>query len=187
MLIKTGKNSIMSITLKQVLYDQAKTTYKITEKLFQRVENRELSWKPSTGENWMTLSQLLMHCSSFGCGKAMQGFVKGDWGVPKESSSEEVVTSEHIPTLEALPGVESVEQALVLLADDMDLALQCIDEVEEEQLLNKRMPAPWDGPDLYLFQHLLLMIAHLAQHKGQLYYYLKLMGKIVNSGDLWGV
>jgi uncharacterized damage-inducible protein DinB len=37
-----------------------------------------------------------------------------------------------------------------------------------------------------LFEHLLRMIAHLAQHKGQLFYYLKLMGKEVNTSDLWG-
>ena len=30
------------------------------------------------------------------------------------------------------------------------------------------------------------MIAHLAQHKGQLFYYLKLMGKDVKTDDLWG-
>lgn len=28
----------------------------------------------------MSLGQLLMHCSSFGCGKAIQGFVTGEWG-----------------------------------------------------------------------------------------------------------
>jgi hypothetical protein len=30
------------------------------------------------------------------------------------------------------------------------------------------------------------MIRHLAQHKGQLFYYLKLMGRDVDSSDLWG-
>jgi hypothetical protein len=28
---------------------------------------------------------------------------------------------------------------------------------------------------------------HLAQHKGQLFYYLKLQGKPVNTTDLWGM
>jgi len=31
------------------------------------------------------------------------------------------------------------------------------------------------------------MIAHLVQHKGQLFYYLKLMGKDVSTADLWNV
>ncbi len=30
------------------------------------------------------------------------------------------------------------------------------------------------------------MIEHLKQHKGQLFYYLKLQGKPVNTSDLWG-
>jgi uncharacterized damage-inducible protein DinB len=46
--------------------------------------------------------------------------------------------------------------------------------------------APWGGPGASLFQHLLHMVAHLAQHKGQLFYYLKLMGKDLKTGDLWG-
>jgi hypothetical protein len=31
---------------------------------------------------------------------------------------------------------------------------------------------------------LLQMVDHLKQHKGQLFYYLKLQGKILNTGDL---
>jgi uncharacterized damage-inducible protein DinB len=46
--------------------------------------------------------------------------------------------------------------------------------------------APWGGPECTLFQHLLHMVDHLAQHKGQLFYYMKLMGKDVNTSDLWG-
>jgi hypothetical protein len=31
------------------------------------------------------------------------------------------------------------------------------------------------------------MIDHLGQHKGQLFYYLKLRGQNVNTADLYGV
>jgi len=34
--------------------------------------------------------------------------------------------------------------------------------------------------------HLLQMVRHLDQHKGQLFYYLKLQGEPVNTADLWG-
>ena len=87
---------------------------------------------------------------------------------------------------EALPGVESVEQALQLLEDDRRLTLDCIEESDETEILGNRFTAPWGGSAISLFQHLLMMIAHLAQHKGQLFYYLKLMGKDVNTADLWG-
>ena len=46
--------------------------------------------------------------------------------------------------------------------------------------------ATWGGPEMCLFQRPLRMIAHLAQHKGQLFYYLKLMGKDVKTSDLRG-
>ncbi len=168
-------------TLKQVLLNEAESTYAVTEKLFRRVSDTELPWKPITGKNWMSTSQLLMHCSSFGCGKAVQGFVTGNWGTPAPMEAEQ-----HVPPATSLPAVESVEQALDLLADDRKLTLHYIEDVNETDLLAKQIVAPWGGPEASLFQHLSLMIAHLAQHKGQLYYYLKLIGKDVSTKDLWG-
>jgi len=174
-------------TLKQVLLDDAKATYIITEKLFRRVADSDLQWKPTTGEKWMTVGQLLMHCANFGCGKAVRGFVRGRWDLPEGLEPEDSNATQHVLGAEALPSVETVESALRLLANDRRLALRCIGEVETAELLTKRVTAPWGGPELLLFQHLLLMIAHLAQHKGQLFYYLKLMGKDLNTSDLWGV
>jgi hypothetical protein len=49
------------------------------------------------------------------------------------------------------------------------------------------MIAPWGGRERSLFQQFLEMLKHLAQHKGQFFYYLKLMGKDVKTADLWGV
>jgi len=173
--------------LKTILTKEAETTYSITEKLFYLVSNNELTWFPPVGKNWMTVGQLLMHCSNYGCGKAVQGFVKGDWGLPDGTRIEDLNTEDHIPPPSVLPSVESVEQALELLADDKKLALNCIAEVDETKLLDKEFLAPWGGPELTLFEHLMQMIAHLTQHKGQLFYYLKLQGKDVNTRDLWWI
>jgi uncharacterized damage-inducible protein DinB len=172
--------------LNDMLLREAEDTYLITGKLFRRVTDNELSWKPATGKNWMTIGQLMMHCASFGCGKAIQGFVKGDWGLPEGTRLEDLAAENHLPLAAELPSVESVEQAVRLLKDDRDLALSCIAEANDGELLGKTFPAPWGGPELPLFHHLLRMIAHLAQHKGQLFYYLKLMGKQVDTKDLWG-
>lgn len=172
------------ITLKQILLEEAETAYTVTEKLFHKVSDDELSWKPTTGRNWMTVGQLLMHCASFGCGKALRGFVEGDWGPPEPGGSDNIASSQ-LPPAEALPSVDSVEQAFKLLAEDKILAMHCIDEVEECDLLSKKMTAPWGGPEVSMFQQLLLMVAHLVQHKGQLFYYLKLMGRDVGTVDLW--
>jgi uncharacterized damage-inducible protein DinB len=174
------------MTLTRVLLEEAEATYAIAERLFRRVADEELSWTPATGKTWMTVGQLLMHCASFGCGKAIQGFVKGDWGLPEGTGLEDLTTQDHVPPAVALPSVVSVQQALELLAKDKSLAVSCIAAAGEANLLGRRFAAPWGGSEGSLFQHLLHMIAHLAQHKGQLFYYLKLMGKDVTTFDLWG-
>lgn len=174
------------ITLKQVLIEEAEVIYAVTKRLFQRVDVTELSWKPTSGKNWMTVGQLLMHCASFGCGKAIKGFVRGDWGMPENVRPEDLTPEQQVPPLAALPSVESVVEALELLEDDRSLTVHCIQDVDEAELLSRRLIAPWGGPEASLFQQLLLMIEHLAQHKGQLFYYLKLMGKELNTSDLWG-
>jgi hypothetical protein len=170
------------MTLTEMLVAEAEATYATAERLFRRVSDDELPWTPSTGTSWMTVGQLLMHCASFGCGKAVQGFVTGDWGPGAESSTEQ----DHVPPAEALPSVETVRQALDLLAADRRLTTDCIRAAGEVNLLERSVAAPWGGPEMPLFQQLLRMIAHLAQHKGQLFYYLKLMGKAVKTDDLWG-
>jgi hypothetical protein len=173
--------------LKDILLDETEKVYKITENLFYLVSNNELQWTPPTGKNWMTVGQLMMHCASFGCGKAVQGFVKGDWGLPEGTKMEDLDSEEHVPSQTALPAVESVEEAKELLEEDRKLTIRCISDVNEAELLTRLLIAPWGGQELTLFQHLLQMIAHLTQHKGQLFYYLKLMGKNVDTKDLWGV
>lgn len=169
------------MTLTAVLLAEAEATYSIKERLFRLVADDELHWAPSTGRGWMTAGQLLMHCASYGCGKAIRGFVSGDWG-PGAGSADQ----EHVPPAEALPSVATVRQALELLAVDRKIATDSIRASGEASLLELCAPPPWGGPKLSLFQQLLHMIQHLAQHKGQLFYYLKLMGKDVKTADLWG-
>ncbi len=164
-------------TLRRVLLAEAEAVYDITERLFRRVEDHELQWAPPAGGGWMTVGQLMMHCAAFGCGKAVEGFVTGDWGSAGGAEA-------HVPPADALPAVSSVAEALELLAADRRLTTRRIQEAGD--LLRAAAAAPWDGPELPLYQQLLHMIAHLAQHKGQLFYYLKLMGKDVATRDLWG-
>jgi hypothetical protein len=171
-----------TMTLTEVLLAEAEETYAITERLFRRVGDDELAWTPGAGKSWMTMGQLLMHCASFGCGKAVHGFVTGDWGAPDDAS----IPADHVPPAEALPSVGSVAEALDLLATDRRVAVSSIRAAGEANLLKGAIAAPWGGPKMPLFQQLLRMVAHLAQHKGQLFYYLKLMGKDVTTRDLWG-
>lgn len=174
------------MALTEVLLQEAARTYDVTENLFHRVTDADLSWAPASGTNWMTVGQLMMHCACYSCGKAVRGFVHGDWGLPGEKKPEEMRSEEHVPPGQALPSVTSTAQALNLLRSDRSLTMECIAEAGEDALLARQVTPPWGGQERTLFQNLLEMIAHLAQHKGQLFYYLKLMGRDVNTTDLWG-
>ncbi|MFB3905699.1 MAG: DinB family protein [Acidobacteriota bacterium] len=173
------------MSLVKVLLEEMENNYNVTEKLFQLVEPGQLGWKPPTGSNWMTVGQLLMHCTQAG-GVAARAFVTGDWGLPEGVEMKDIPPEEMLPPAEKLPTVESVDQALRLLAEDREIAMTTIRGLSEEELLERRFCAPWGGTEFTLFQHILHMANHLGQHKGQLFYYLKLLGKDLKTADLWG-
>ncbi len=163
--------------LSEILKQDAEAVYRATEGLFKRVD--DLGWKPATGSNWMTTGQLLKHCTE-ACGFCVNGFVTGDWGPPPPADAPP-----GMPSAETMPSVGSVKEALELLAKDKALCMRLLSEVSEEKLMNQRSAPPWGGPERTLYQHCHEMIAHLMQHRGQLFYYLKLQGKDVNTMTLW--
>ena len=173
------------MALLEILRQEAERMYAPTEALIRRVEPTTLDWKPGTGQNWMTVGQLLKHCSE-ACGAGIKAFLTGDWGLPEGVRFEDLPPEEMLPPASKLPAVASVDEALRLLAEDRQVALRHLASANEAALLTDRYPAPWGGPELTLFQHLLSMVTHLRQHKGQLFYYLKLMGHDVSTPDLWG-
>ena len=62
-----------------------------------------------------------------------------------------------------------------------------IDLATEDDLVSKAVTAPWNPTPRILGLRLLDMLRHLESHKAQLYTYLKLMGKPVHTGHLWGM
>jgi len=175
-----GTSAARASAAADMLVAEAVSAYAVTAGLIRRVDDSELSWRPPLGNDWMTMAQLLMHCASFACGKAIRGFVRGDWGTPDPASAD------HLPRAGELPEVASRDEALALLENDRLLTMECLMEAGESPALFAPVTAPWGGAPLPLFRQLLMMIQHLVQHKGQLYYYLKLMGKDVSTPDLWG-
>ena len=170
----------------QLLKQEIESTYATTAKLLDRVDPKSLDWKPQSGHNWMTVRQLLKHIGN-ACGAGCKGFVSGDWGLPPGMKMEDLPPEEMLPPAEKLPGVESVEEAKKLLLEDKALALRIIDQAGENDLAHRKVAAPWaPGVEFALGQQLLQMVRHLDVHKGQLFYYLKLQGKAVNTPDLWG-
>jgi uncharacterized damage-inducible protein DinB len=163
-------------------------TYQTTDNMLAQLKDADLNWKPATGENWMTVGQLLAHING-SCGACCQGVVTGDWGLPEGDCDGDAGGHEPMmPTAEQMATVESVAAARAALAADRKVALQMLEKAGEKNLSTLKSAAPWE-PDnqLILGHHLLHMVNHLAIHKAQLFYYLKLMGRKVDTMTLWGM
>lgn len=170
----------------QLLRNEMEATYAATARLMDKVDSDRLEWKPESGSNWMTVGQLLRHITN-ACGAGCKGFVSGDWGLAVGAKMEDLPPEEMLPPAEKMPAIESIEEAKKLLSADKTLALRMIDQAGENDLANREIAAPWaPGVTCALGRHLLQMVQHLDQHKGQLFYYLKLQGKPVSTVDLWG-
>lgn len=167
----------------ELITAEMENSYRAADKLMELVEDSSLDWKPETGSNWMTTGQLLRHIPD-ACGTCFKGFVTGDWGFNDMTESESEAT---LPPAESMPSVSSASEAKKLLAEDKELALAMLAEAGEDGLANRKVPAPWDPTERILGQQLLGMVGHLEMHKNQLYYYLKLQGKPVNTFHMFGM
>jgi uncharacterized damage-inducible protein DinB len=170
----------------ELIKGEIQGTYGAAEKLLALVDEDKLNWKPPTGSNWMTTGQLIQHMTD-ACGAPCRGFVTGDWGFPAGADPSSMPQESMLPPAEKMPSVASLSEARKLLQKDKELALAMLAEAGENGLENKTAPAPWDPRPVSLGLRLLQMVGHLNQHKGQLYYYLKLQGKPVNTMHLWGM
>ena len=170
----------------ELLTEQIEYEYEVTDRLLDQVDESHLDWKPETGTNWMTTGQLCMHITN-ACGKGMRGFVTGDWGMPEGMDPNDMKPEEMLPPAEKMPTIGNIAEVKQLLQEDKQVALNSIATAGEDNLASKPAPAPWDPTDMPLGQRCLSMVAHLNQHKGQLFYYLKLQGKPVNTSQLWGM
>ena len=165
---------------------EIESAFKATEGLIKKLDKDKLGWKPTSGNNWMTNGQLLKHISE-ACGAGFKGFVTGDWGFPADFDPSKMSEEDMLPPAEKLPTLSSVDEALKELAADKTLAYEMLKTAGEDNLHHKMVSPPWNPVKMPLGFYLLQMVAHLNSHKSQLFYYLKLQGKSVNTGDLWGM
>jgi hypothetical protein len=169
----------------ELLRTEIEDMYEITGGLLDLVDDDRLDWTPPTGEDWMTMGQLLRHISD-ACGAPIRGFCTGEWGMPEGMEASDMSQEEILPPADRLPTVGSVDEARRLLAADKELALETLAQVDEQRLAEETCTAPWDPSEVLLGHRLLQMAYHLGSHKAQLFYYLKLQGKPVNTRHLWG-
>ncbi|MEI8186318.1 MAG: DinB family protein [Chlorobiaceae bacterium] len=173
------------MNLHELLQQQINDTFNVTERLVKLLDEKDLSWKPSETNNWMTTGQLLFHLSQ-SCGMPIKGFVTGEWAMPAHSDMHEKKAETMPPPAEKLKSVATIDEALMLLASDKKTALDSLNLCGEEDLSTKQTSAPWDPTPVNLGKRLSGMIDHFNQHKAQLFYYLKLQGKPVNTMHLYG-
>ncbi|MDX1502569.1 MAG: DinB family protein [Thermoanaerobaculia bacterium] len=174
----------MSVSWSDLLRSRMEESYHMAEGLLPLVDDSSLGWKPSDGDNWMTVGQLLRHIAD-ACGKSCRGFVSGDWGLPEGFAPEDLPAEEMIPPAEALPAVASVAEAAELLATDREIAFALLAQAQGR--LDEPTRAPWDPREKPLGMRMLEMVEHLDTHKNQLFYYLKLQGKPVNTLHMYGM
>jgi uncharacterized damage-inducible protein DinB len=92
-----------------------------------------------------------------------------------------------LPPAEKMLAFQSVAEAKKALEADKKVALGAIVEAGEKRLANEDTVAPWDPTPMKLGHRLLHMVGHLGNHKAQLFYYLKLQGKPVDTMHLYGM
>jgi len=154
---------------KTILIEQVKDAYRTAEGLLELVEEEQLSWKPESGENWMTVGQLLNHMAD-ACGLMFKCFITGTWEFE-----------------EGLGAVETVTEGKDKLLADKALALELLEGLTDNDLITRMVQAPWEKKARPLGYSLTMMVSHLDVHKSQLFYYLKLQGKDVNTAHMWGM
>jgi len=174
------------MTFSELLKSQIDDTYRVTDTLVSTVEDADLGWRPSQGDNWLTLGQLLLHLS-VSCGIWCKGFATGEWADAGDVDHPQIPEGESLPRASAYRSVDSVQAAREALARDKAVALQVIEQTTDAELLTKNAIAPWNPNPRVLGLRILDMVRHLESHKTQLFYYLKLMGKPVHTGHLWGM
>ncbi len=169
----------------QLLQQRVEDVYGVAERLIDQVDEGQLDWKPATGDNWMTTGQLLEHMTT-ACGRCSKGFVTGDWGMPEGQTPGDMPPEDMLPTAERMSSASNLADVRKKLAADRQLAVEMIQQAGEEALGGKELAAPWNPAATKLLgYHMLDMVEHLNQHKGQLFYYLKLQEKPVNTMNLW--
>lgn len=174
------------MNLVELLASQIDDTYRATDDLMALVSDADLDWSPNHGTNWWTVGQLLRHMT-VSCGIWCKGFATDVWDDAGDVDPTKIPEGAQLPPAKAYRSIENVATARRELEKDKAMALHVLSQTSPEELANRTAVAPWNPTPRILALRLLDMIRHLESHKSQLFYYLKLMGKPVHTGNLWGM
>jgi hypothetical protein len=152
--------------------EYAESLYRPTVKLISLAPAGKLDWKPGQG-NYMNLGQLLHHLSTCPGGLVMAV----NNAFPPSEAFQKFVQ-------EDLKNTKTPEVAGRELSRGWDEAKAALSRVSEADFQAKMVAVPW-GPPMPLWRTCLGMAEHWANHKYQLFFYLKLLGQPVNTMTLY--
>lgn len=170
---------------KTVLANAMAREYKAAQGLLGKLNDADLAWKPAAENNWMTAGQLAHHLGD-ACGMLVVGFITGHWPMPEGWDPENIKPEDMLPPAEKMETVTTVAETQARLAADLEAATAALAACDPGRA-NEPAPAVWDPTPLPLVERLMQGVYHLSSHKDQLFFYLKLMGRPVHTGDLWGM
>jgi uncharacterized damage-inducible protein DinB len=144
--------------------------------MIEMVPDDKLDWAPAEG--FMNLGQLLKHLSENWC--VIRMMVTGEWPFSDPKEMEEGMKLENMPSC-------SKSEALEVMDKDLTDAVAFIEkEISDDDFFAKQVSAPW-GFSGAIWQAVLMAKDHQMNHKMQLHIYLKLLGKPVHTGTLYGM
>jgi hypothetical protein len=152
--------------------EYAESIYRPSAKLISLAPAGKLDWKPAQG-NYMSLGQLLHHVAT--CPGAFVSAVN-DAFPPGEAFRKFVE--------EDLKNTKTPDIAGRELSRGWDEARAALNGVRDADFQSRTVKVPW-GPPIPLWRVCLAMAEHWANHKYQLFFYLKLLGQPVNTMTLY--
>lgn len=157
---------------KDDFYELVMHAFKPAMTLIKMVPADKLDWRP--GPKFMSLGQLLCHMSS-GVGESLQALHTGRW--PSMDEMSEGMKQENLPSC-------GVEEALEKLEADKQVLRAVLDEVSETDFAARVVSVPWGFQGK--FELLALsFLEHFTNHKMQLFTYLKLLDRPINTQTLY--
>ncbi len=156
----------------QEFVQYAESLHPPTLKLISLAPAGKLDWRPAPG-NYMTLGQLLHHLAM--CPGILVAAVNNAF--PPADAFEKFIQ-------EDLKNTKTPEAAQREASRGWEEAKAAISGLSEADFQKRMVTVPW-GPPTALWRVCLSMADHWANHKYQLFFYLKLLDKPVNSATLY--
>jgi uncharacterized damage-inducible protein DinB len=145
-----------------------------TRGLIELSPDDKLDWRPD--DSFMKLGAVIRHLAD-GFGDSLARMLDNDW---PEGSSE-------LPTADAFPTVGSTKEGLELLDVDWKRFEDRLGALSDDEFNNMMVQPPWMPAPISLRDYMLMTAEHQANHKMQLFTYLRLLGEKIHTGHLYGM